>query len=299
MTDIENYTKKLILILEKNNNNSGLPIPLDSLNWVLRQSRTIFMSEPMLIKTTSPIKVVGDLHGQFSDLLNIFKKLDNPSNQNKYIFLGDYVDRGVKSLETILLLFCYKILLRNNIILLRGNHECADISRDYGFYDECKRRCSIKIWKSFIDVFDTMSIAATIGITKDNPLAFCVHGGISEDIDKLEDINRIKKPIDIPDKGLVCDLLWSDPSHDIDYYSESERGCSYKFGLRALTNFLKKIGVELVIRAHEVVEDGYELFFNRKLVTVFSAPNYANEFDNAGGVMIINKDFRCSFEIFR
>ena len=295
---ITDYVHKLIKTLEGSNSTIGLPIPIDSIDWILRQVRTLFLKEPMMIAAEAPMKIVGDIHGQYKDLLNIFKRLGKPSVSNRYMFLGDYVDRGSQSLETILLLFCYKIIYRGNIILLRGNHECSDVCRDYGFFDECKRRDSTKLWRRFIDVFDTMSIAATIGVTKNDPLAFCVHGGISGDLKNLNQINQITKPTDIPDNGILCDLLWSDPSQEIDYFLDSERGVSYEFGQKALNQFLKRIGVDIVIRAHQVVEDGYEFFGNRKLVTVFSAPRYGGEFDNAAAVMIINESFRCSFEIF-
>tara|TARA_Y100000741_G_scaffold103054_1_gene76796 strand:+ start:419 stop:1327 length:909 start_codon:yes stop_codon:yes gene_type:complete len=297
-TVINEYCQKLINTLKQNKNVNDLPIPIEAIDWVLKQTRSLFLSEKMLIRTITPIKIVGDIHGQFGDLLEIFNRLGVPSESNRYLFLGDYVDRGKQSLETILTLFCYKIMYRNSVILLRGNHETADVSYEYGFYDECKRRHSIKLWRKFIDVFNTMSIAATIGIEKNDPLAFCCHGGISDKMNSLSCIEALRKPCDVPDEGLICDLLWSDPTIETETFRESERGVSFEFGKKALNEFMRKIGVDIVIRAHQVTEDGYEFFSNRKLVTVFSAPRYASEFDNVGAVLIINKNFRCSFEIF-
>lgn len=297
-TIINEYCQKLINILKQNKNVNDLPIPLEAIDWVLKQARSLFLSEKMLIRTITPIKICGDIHGQYEDLNIIFDRLGVPSESNRYMFLGDYVDRGKQSLETILTLFCYKIMYRQNIILLRGNHETADVSYEYGFYDECKRRHSIKLWKKFIDVFNTISVAATIGIEKNDPLAFCCHGGISDKMNSLNSIEALRKPCDVPDDGLICDLLWSDPTNEIETFRASERGVSFEFGKKALNEFMRKIGVDLIIRGHFCVEDGYEFFANRKLVTVFSAPRYGGEFDNAAGVMLINKDFRCSFEIF-
>lgn len=297
-TVINDYCKKLIHTLKQNKNVNELPIPLEAIDWVLKQARSLFLSEKMLIRTITPIKIVGDIHGQFPDLNRIFERLGTPSASNRYLFLGDYVDRGKQSLETILTLFCYKIMYRHDVILLRGNHETADVSYEYGFYDECKRRDSIKLWKKFIDVFNTLSIAATVGIEKNVPLAFCAHGGISDKMNNLNSIEALRKPCDVPDEGIICDLLWSDPTNEIETFRESERGVSFEFGNKALNEFMRKIGVDILIRGHQVVEDGYEFYGNRKLVTVFSAPRYGGEFDNAAGVMLINKDFRCSFEIF-
>ena len=283
----------------ENSNTDTLPINNEAILWLCRQAKVAFMNDSMLVKTNAPIKICGDLHGQYNDLLNIFKKLGYPSKENRYMFLGDYVDRGRHSLEIIILLFCYKILFHNDVILLRGNHETSDVSRLYGFYDECKRRASIKVWKNFIDVFDRMPVAAVIGKTPDYPLIFCTHGGISPSLRYITEINNIKRPVDVPDSGLLCDLLWSDPNTENDNgWTPSDRGVSYLFGKKELAEFLNNNNLDLIVRAHQVVEDGYEFFSNKKLVTIFSAPRYCGEFDNKGAVMIINDKFRCSFELF-
>lgn len=185
-----------------------------------------------------------------------------------YLFLGDYVDRGKQSLETILLLLCYKLKFPENFFLLRGNHECANVTRVYGFYDECKRRCNVKIWKTFIDCFNTLPIAAIVA-----GKIFCVHGGLSPALSHMDDIRNIARPTDVPDYGLLNDLLWSDPADMEQDWEANERGVSYCFGKRVITDFLAVHDFDLICRAHMVVEDGYEFFNDRVLVTVFSAPN--------------------------
>lgn len=162
----------------------------------------------------------------------------------------------------------------------------------YGFYDECKRRTNVKIWKTFVDVFNTLPIAALVA-----GKIFCVHGGLSPSMQSLDDVRNIMRPTDVPEYGLLNDLLWSDPSDTAVDWEDNERGVSYCFGKRVVNQFLAKYDVDLVCRAHMVVEDGYEFFNDRTLVTVFSAPNYCGEFDNFGAIMSINEDLLCSFEL--
>lgn len=254
-------------------------------------AREIFLSQPSLLELSPPVKVVGDVHGQYGDLIRIFTKCGFPPQTN-YLFLGDYVDRGKQSLETILLLLCYKIKYPENFFLLRGNHECANVTRVYGFYDECKRRCNIKTWKLFVDTFNTLPIAAIVA-----GKIFCVHGGLSPVLNSMDEIRNIARPTDVPDFGLLNDLLWSDPADTINEWEDNERGVSYVFSKVAINKFLSKFGFDLVCRAHMVVEDGYEFFNDRTLVTVFSAPNYCGEFDNWGAVMSVSEELLCSFEL--
>ena len=179
------------------------------------------------------------------------------------------MDRGKQSLETICLLLAYKIKYPENFFILRGNHECASINRIYGFYDECKRRYNIKLWKTFTDCFNCLPIAAII-----DEKIFCMHGGLSPELASMDQIRRIMRPTDVPDTGLLCDLLWSDPDKDIVGWGENDRGVSFTFGPDVVAAFLKRHDLDLICRAHQVVEDGYEFFAKRQLVTLFSAPNY-------------------------
>lgn len=234
---------------------------------ICQAAREVFLSQPALLELSPPVKIVGDVHGQYTDLIRMFEMCGFPPNSN-YLFLGDYVDRGKQSLETILLLLCYKLRFPENFFLLRGNHECANVTRVYGFYDECKRRTNVKIWKSFVDTFNTLPIASIVA-----GKIFCVHGGLSPSLTQMDDIRNIARPTDVPDYGLLNDLLWSDPADMEADWEANERGVSYCFGKKVIMEFLQKHDFDLVCRAHMVVEDGYEFFTDRVLVTVFSAPN--------------------------
>ncbi|CAD8079587.1 unnamed protein product [Paramecium primaurelia] len=257
------------------------------------KARDIFISQPILLELEAPLKICGDVHGQYFDLLRLFEYGGYPPESN-YLFLGDYVDRGKQSLETICLLLAYKIKYPENFFLLRGNHECASINRIYGFYDECKRRYTIKLWKTFTDCFNCLPVAALI-----DEKILCMHGGLSPELSNLEQIRRIMRPTDVPDTGLLCDLLWSDPDKDVQGWADNERGVSYVFSQEIVQVFLKKHELDLICRAHQVVEDGYEFFSKRQLVTLFSAPNYCGEFDNAGSMMTIDESLMCSFQILK
>ncbi|KAK6911336.1 Serine-threonine protein phosphatase, N-terminal [Dillenia turbinata] len=235
----------------------------------------------------------GDIHGQYSDLLRLFEYGGLPPQAN-YLFLGDYVDRGKQSLETVCLLLAYKIKYPENFFLLRGNHECASINRIYGFYDECKRRFNVRLWKVFTDCFNCLPVAALI-----DEKILCMHGGLSPDLQNLDQIRNLQRPTDVPDAGLLCDLLWSDPSKEVQGWGMNDRGVSYTFGPDRVTEFLQKQDLDLICRAHQVVEDGYEFFANRQLVTIFSAPNYCGEFDNAGAMMSVDESLMCSFQILK
>ena len=196
----------------------------------------------------------GDIHGQYSDLLRLFEYGGFPPKAN-YLFLGDYVDRGKQSIETICLLLAYKIKFPDNFFLLRGNHECASINRIYGFYDECKRRFSVRLWKVFTDCFNCLPVAAVI-----DKKILCMHGGLSPDMQSLDQIRAIERPIDVPDQGLLCDLLWADPDRGISGWGENDRGVSYTFGADKVAEFLKKHDLDLIFRAHQVLLFVYHYF---------------------------------------
>ena len=251
------------------------------------------MKQPTFLELESPITVCGDTHGQYPDLLKLFEVGGFPPETN-YLFLGDYVDRGKQSLETICLLLAYKIKYDENFFLLRGNHECASINRIYGFYDECKKRYNLQLWKVFIDLFNCLPIAASI-----DDKILLMHGGLSPELNTVDQLKKIVRPTDVPEEGLLCDLIWSDPESQCNGWGKNDRGVSVVFNEKVLSKFLQKNDMDLVCRAHQVVEEGYEFFGDRQLVTVFSAPNYCGEFDNAGAMMVIDENLMCSFKIIK
>ena len=219
--------------------------------------------------------------------------------ETSYLFLGDYVDRGKQSIESLCILLAFKLKYPNKVHMLRGNHECQNITKIYGFWDECKRRYKPKLWRAFINLFNYLPVAALI-----DDRILCMHGGLSPDLKSLKQIDNLSRPTLIPENGILCDLLWSDAAQSSSPYilnlvpkkwGESERGVSYVFGEKVVTEFLSKHGLDLIVRGHQVMEDGYEFFANQKLVTIFSAPNYCNEFDNDGAMLKINEDLCCSF----
>ncbi|THV04970.1 phospho protein phosphatase PPZ [Dendrothele bispora CBS 962.96] len=291
--DVDDMIQRLLDVGYTGKVSKSLCLKNTEITAICQAAREIFLSQPTLIELSPPVKIVGDVHGQYSDLIRLFEMCGFPPAAN-YLFLGDYVDRGKQSLETILLLLCYKIKYPENFFLLRGNHECANVTRVYGFYDECKRRCNIKTWKTFIDVFNCLPIAAIVASK-----IFCVHGGLSPSLHSMEDIKRIQRPTDVPDYGLLNDLLWSDPSDTTLDWEDNERGVSYCFGKGIINEFLVRYDMDLICRAHMVVEDGYEFWNDRTLVTVFSAPNYCGEFDNYGACMSVSEDLLCAFELLK
>ncbi|WCJ27897.1 Serine/threonine-protein phosphatase PP1 [Euphorbia peplus] len=286
---------ELINRLLEGRNNRGKKIELSEpeIKNLCLAAKQIFLSQPVLLELEAPINICGDIHGQYPDLLRLFEYGGFPPDSN-YLFLGDYVDRGKQSIETISLLLAYKIKYPDNFFLLRGNHECASINRIYGFYDECKRRFSIRLWKVFTECFNCLPVSAVV-----DDKILCMHGGLSPEMGSLDQIRSIERPVDVPDQGLLCDLLWADPDKVIKGWGENDRGVSFTFGADRVFDFLKKHDLDLVCRAHQVVEDGYEFFADRQLVTIFSAPNYCGEFNNAGALMCVNESLLCSFQILK
>ena len=282
-------------LLSVRGNKPGKTVDLkeDEIKFLIDKSIQIIKEQKMLVELEAPLHVCGDIHGQYYDLLRIFEHCGYPGEYN-YLFLGDYVDRGKQSLETVCLLLCYKIKYPTKVTLLRGNHESSVTNRIYGFYDECKRRYNVRIWRSFTDLFNFLPVAAII-----DDKILCMHGGLSPELKNLQNIESISRPTDIPDSGLLCDLLWSDPDKEVLEYDENDRGVSVIFGEKVVEDFNKKNDLDLIIRAHQVVDEGYEFFAKRQLITIFSAPNYCGEFDNSAGIMIIDESLTCSLKVLR
>ncbi|KHN82495.1 Serine/threonine-protein phosphatase PP1 isozyme 7 [Toxocara canis] len=257
------------------------------------RSREQLMKDESMLDIEAPLVLVGDVHGQYEDLIGIFQMNGYPPNQ-RFLFLGDYVDRGNNSIETIILLLCYKLMYPYEIYLLRGNHETRFINRVYGFYEECQHSYSKSLWQIFQSVFNCLPLCARI-----SNRIFCMHGGISEEIVSWKSMKKIRRPLEIPDYGVLCDLLWADPDSSVKGFDESPRGVSNVFGEDAVNNFCRNMDIDMIVRAHQVVQDGYEFFAHRRLVTIFSAPFYCGQFDNAAGMLFVDENLKCTFRIRR
>ena len=290
--DVDNILERLLAV---RGNKPGKTVDLkeEEIKYLIDKSLPLFKEAKMLIELEAPLRVCGDIHGQYYDLLRIFEHCGYPGEYN-YLFLGDYVDRGKQSIESICLLLTYKIKYPTKVHLLRGNHESSVTNRIYGFYDECKRRYNVRLWRNFTELFNYLPVAALI-----DEKILCMHGGLSPDLRNFSSINEISRPTDIPDTGLLCDLLWSDPDKDVLEFDENDRGVSVVFGEKIVQEFNRKNDLDLIIRAHQVVDDGYEFFAQRQLITIFSAPNYCGEFDNSAGIMIIDDALTCSLKVLR
>ncbi|XP_039115325.1 serine/threonine-protein phosphatase BSL1 homolog isoform X2 [Dioscorea cayenensis subsp. rotundata] len=257
----------------------------------------IFMQEPTVLQLKAPVKVFGDLHGQFGDLMRLFDEYGFPSTAGDityidYLFLGDYVDRGQHSLETITLLLALKIEYPENIHLIRGNHEAADINALFGFRLECIERMGendgIWAWTRFNQLFNTLPLAALI-----EKKIICMHGGIGRSINSVEQIEKLERPITMDVGSIVLmDLLWSDPTENdsVEGLRPNARGPGLvTFGPDRVSDFCKRNKLQLIIRAHECVMDGFERFAHGQLITVFSATNYCGTANNAGAILVIGR----------
>ena len=263
-------------------------------DYIIDKAYDIIKKEDSMLKISAPLYICGDIHGQYYDLLRVFDILEYPP-KSKFLFLGDYVDRGKQSLECLLLLLCLKIIYPSKIFLLRGNHESEALNKIYGFYDECKRRITIKCFKKITNLFNILPITALID---ENIL--CMHGGLSKDLTKIEQLDKILRPTEIPDDGLLCDLVWSDPSDVLsDDFGENERNVSVTFSKKVVEEFTKNNGLDLICRAHQVVEEGFQFFAGMKLVIIFTEPNYMGEFDNNGGILEVGEDLLCKIHVLK
>jgi serine/threonine-protein phosphatase PP1 catalytic subunit len=241
----------------------------------------------------SPINVCGDIHGQYLDLLRVFEMGGMPPS-SRYLFLGDYVDRGSKSVEVILLLFALKLRYPDAVYLIRGNHESPEMTELFGFRDECAQKYTIQIWPLFLKVFDTLPIAAVVG-----GRFFCVHGGLSPELLTLDDVRAIERPTPVPEDGLMADLLWSDPSRDTADWGPNERGSTICWGWCKAAEFLERTGLQCIVRAHQMAQRGFDYPFepDRRVITIFTASHYAGEFDNRAAFLTIGADFVPSINI--
>ena len=271
----------------------GQVLPERDLRILCEKLKEILIEESNVQPISAPVTICGDIHGQFYDLLELFNK-GGEIPDTRYVFMGDFVDRGYHSVETFQYLMCLKLKWPNCITLLRGNHETRQTSTVYGFYDETIRKYgNANPWKYCTEVFDYLGIAAII-----EGKIFCVHAGLSPDIKTLDQIRLFERRMEIPHEGPFCDLMWSDPE-DIETWALSPRGAGWLFGSRVTTEFNHINDLELIARAHQLVMTGYKYWFKEEnLITVWSAPNYCYRCGNVASILSINSNMERKFDIF-
>jgi serine/threonine-protein phosphatase 2A catalytic subunit len=253
------------------------------------KAREILSKEQNVQPVKCPVTVCGDIHGQFADLIELFRIGGKPPETN-YLFMGDYVDRGHNSLETVTLLVCLKVRYKDRVFILRGNHESRQITQVYGFYDECLRTYgNANVWKYFTDLFDYLPLTALF-----EKQIFCLHGGLSPSIDSLNNIIDQDRIQEVPHEGPMCDLLWSDPD-DRSGWGISPRGAGYTFGQDISEQFNHNNGLTLIARAHQLVMEGYNWCHEKNVVTIFSAPNYCYRCGNQAAIMEIDEHLEYTF----
>ncbi|GAB9462639.1 Serine/threonine-protein phosphatase [Globisporangium polare] len=266
---------------------------------ILLAMKNNFASLPSLLRISlsdtadAHITVCGDTHGQFYDVCNIFALNGMPSETNPYLFNGDFVDRGSFSFEVVLTLFAMKLVFPNHVHLLRGNHESKNMNKIYGFEGEVKHKYDDTVMQLFTEVFNWLPLSAVI----ENKV-IVVHGGLFTDENvTLADIEKIDRNREPPESGLMSDLMWSDPQ-PFPGRGPSKRGIGLSFGPDVTKAFLAHNNLELLVRSHEVKDEGYLVEHDGKCITVFSAPNYCDQMGNKGAFIRFEKDMKPRFTQF-
>jgi serine/threonine-protein phosphatase 4 catalytic subunit len=260
---------------------------------LLEKAKTLIEKEPNVVDVAGPVHIVGNLHGQFEDLLHIFDTLGLADQ--KFVFLGNYVNRGKKSLEVFATLLGLKLLHPQQFTLLRGNHECVKICETYGFLEELRlkyqddsllTRCS--------QVFDVLPLVARLNGGK----AIAVHGGISQQLASLQELQTLDRFREIAEAGVVTDLTWADPDEATAEFAPSPRGCSFVFGKAPFLKFMDSNGIQLCFRSHQMVVEGFNIQFDDRLITVYSAPNYCGSCGNKSSVFTLDADSTYTQTVF-
>lgn len=268
-SELEMHLKNLKMLI--------LPSKEDLLK-IINAASTFLEKEENLIYIEGNSLVIGDLHGHFFDFLNMLNLMDLSKN---LIFLGDYVDRGLNSVELLIYLLIMKVLNSDKVMLIRGNHENRIQTTVYGFQEECISKYDHFIYWKFCEIFELFPIAAIV-----NKTYFLVHGGIKPDL-KLEWIVNSDR---VQEFSELSSLFWGDPTDEIDGFTESQRGAGYLYGRKAVNEFLKEINCKYLIRSHQLVFQGIEEKFDGKCITVWSAPNYCYKCKNIAAFVEISLD---------
>lgn len=261
---------------------NGETIPEFQLVSLLTKLMEVLYTEDNVIELSSPITICGDIHGQLYDLFKLFEKATNSSQMGaeQFLFMGDYVDRGGFSVETFAYLAALKLKYPNQFYMLRGNHECRQVNQMYGFYMESlSTYCHSGIWSLCNEIFDLLPMAALI-----DGRVFSVHGGLSPRINLIESISLLNRFEELPSSGPLCDLCWSDPD-EIDNWEENQRGAGWLFGAKQTQEFCYNNKLDFITRSHQLVLNGFQWYFDQKLITVWSAPNYMYRSGNKASVM--------------
>jgi diadenosine tetraphosphatase ApaH/serine/threonine PP2A family protein phosphatase len=294
LLEIQNIRKNIA----KSRYNTLVPLPeLTTIQKICKLAKEVLAKDNTLVENIhGNVSIVGDLHGNIDDLLYIINSRGEPNFDNKFVFLGDYVDRGQNSIETFLYLLCLKIEFPENVFLLRGNHEFTEVCKEYGFAEECISRLGmsngVEAFKEMTNVFPYLPLAAVI-----QNLHFAVHGGLSARINTLDDIRNIDRFLitNFQQKEIVSDLVWGDPKKfatDV-LTRKSTRGIGEFYSENKVKQFLKENGLASIFRAHEVCENGFNDDFVDEethmpiCITVFSASNYC-EMGNTGSFLYLN-----------
>ena len=300
----------------KENDSSADTLSEKEVKELCERAKDILREEMNVQKIPAPVSIVGDIHGQYHDLVELFR-LGGPAPDTNYLFLGDYVDRGYYSVECVTLVVALKVRYPSRITILRGNHESRQITQvyviyffsrtyrriiqnennntthSYGFYDECLRKYGTpNVWGYFTDLFDFLPLAAVV----ENSI-FCPHGGLSPSIETLDAILSLDRILEIPHEGPICDLMWSDPD-DTSGWGISPRGAGYIFGADITEKFNHVNGLKFIVRAHQLVMEGFSWHHNEALATIFSAPNYCYRCGNQAAIMEVSEHLERNIQQF-
>ncbi|XP_026191574.1 serine/threonine-protein phosphatase PP2A catalytic subunit-like [Cyclospora cayetanensis] len=299
------------------------PLKAEEIKALCKLLSDLLVSEPNCVCVQSPVTVAGDIHGQFYDLLELFRVGGMPPQVN-YLFMGDYVDRGFYSVEVFCLIAALKVRYPYSMAVLRGNHESRSITEVYGFYDECLRKygAQARVWEAMTEAFDLLPLAASV-----DGSYFCTHGGLSRELQTLDQIQRIDRRQEPPPDGGMSELLWSDPfdfppegqpaevsingegdtdgsgphaaTLDAEGWAPSSRGAGLLWGQGVTERFLHLNNMQCVCRAHQLVSDGHQWSHDSKVCTVFSAPNYCYRCGNKASLLVLDEQGARRFLSFR